>query len=93
MFNCFPVASLYINPGIRIFSPHTHASKCFFKPLICSYLNFKKSLYVKYIIHFPFFIVLLGQKQELCACFFSRSFNINRVAAQAVEDVLNIGEY
>lgn len=24
---------------------------------------------------------------------FSRSFNINRVAAQAVEDVLNIGEY
>lgn len=25
--------------------------------------------------------------------FVSRSFNINRVATQAVEDVLNIGEY
>lgn len=38
--------------------------------------------------------MFLELKQErIYVVFVSRSFNINRVATQAVEDVLNIGEY
>ena len=37
--------------------------------------------------------MFLELKQRIYVVFVSRSFNINRVATQAVEDVLNIGEY
>lgn len=37
--------------------------------------------------------MFLELKQRTYVMFVSRSFNINRVATQAVEDVLNIGEY
>lgn len=42
---------------------------------------------------FLIFSVFFRMEARILCFFFSRSFNINRVAAQAVEDVLNIGEY